>query len=143
MVGSSLTYNIEPYGLTYLLSLAQSPSQIESMLKIICSYYSSKEKITLQDINILFGSPSYSTSLEIIDAFIKKDNNLLVQLFFKIWSTGISYEDFLYELNINIKQIGILRPKTSQKLYRMIMKGWIQFAQGKTHSFDKLRLMIK
>ena len=70
-------------------------------------------------------------------------DNPLVELFFKVWSTGISYEDFLYELNINIKYIGILRPKTSQKLYRMIMKGWIQFAQGKTHSFDKLRLMIK
>lgn len=136
-------YNIEPSALTYLISLAQSPSQIEAMLKIICSYYSSNKKVSLEDINILFGSPTYSTTLEIINAFIKKDNKLLVQLFFKIWSTGISYEDFLYELNINIKHIGILKPKTSQKLYRMIMKGWIQFAQGKTHSFDKLRLMIR
>jgi DNA polymerase III gamma/tau subunit len=139
----NIPYNIEPRALSYLISLAQSPSQIEGILKIICSYYHSKKQILLEDINILFGSPSYSITLEIINAFIKKNNKLLVELFFKVWSTGISYEDFLYELNINIKHIGILRPKTSQKLYRMIMKGWIQFAQGKTHSFDKLRLLIK
>lgn len=139
----NIPYNIEPRALTYLISLAQSPSQIEGILKIICSYYPSKKQILLEDINILFGSPSYSITMEIIHAFIKKNNKLLVELFFKVWSTGISYEDFLYELNINIKHIGILRPKTSQKLYRMIMKGWIQFAQGKTHSFDKLRLLIK
>ena len=139
----NIQYNIEQRALAYLISLAQSPSQIEGILKIISSYYPSKKQILLEDINILFGSPSYSITLEIINAFIKKNNKLLVELFFKVWSTGISYEDFLYELNINIKYIGILRPKTSQKLYRMIMKGWIQFAQGKTHSFDKLRLMIK
>lgn len=133
--------NIDNAGLMFLISLAHSPSQIESMLKILSTYYYSKDIITAQDINLLFGSPSYNTTLEIINSFIKKNNDDLIQYFFKIWSTGISYEDFLYELNTNIKQIGILKPKTSQKLYRMVMKGWIQFAQGKTHSFDKLRLI--
>ena len=114
---------------------------MESMLKILNSYYINKETIRLKDINLLFGSPSYSCTLEIINAFVKKNKEDLIKLFFKIWSTGISYEDFLYELNLNIKQIGILKPKTSQKVYRMVMKGWIQFAQGKTHSFDELRLI--
>jgi hypothetical protein len=114
---------------------------MESMLKILHVYYLNKESITVSDINLLFGSPSYSFTLDIINAFVKKRNHELIQLFFKIWSTGISYEDFLYELNTNIKQIGILKPKTSQKLYKMIMKGWIQYAQGKTHSFDMLRLI--
>ena len=138
---NKLKFNIDMVGVSFIISLAHSPSQIESMLKILHSYYLNKETITVNDINLLFGSPSYSSTLEIINAFIKKDNNSLIQLFFKIWSTGISYEDFLYELNSNIKHIGILKPKTNQKLYKMIMKGWIQFAQGKTHSFDKLRLI--
>ena len=138
---NNIQFNIDSVGISFLISLAHSPSQIEAMLKILHAYYLNKENITISDINILFGSPSYSYTLEIIDAFIKKRKNHLIQLFFKIWSTGISYEDFLYELNSSVKQIGILKPKTSQKLYKMIMKGWIQFAQGKTHSFDKLRLI--
>jgi len=138
---NKIKFNIDSIGISFLISLAHSPSQVESMLKILNAYYINKETISLIDINLLFGSPSYNSTLEIINAFVKKKRNHLVQLFFKIWSTGISYEDFLYELNSSIKQIGILKPKTSQKLYRMIMKGWIQFAQGKTHSFDKLRLI--
>lgn len=139
---NNLKFNIDPAGISFLLTLAHSPSHIESMLKILSVYYLNKESVTAQDINLLFGSPSYSITLEIISSFIKKDKTKLIELFFKIWSTGISYEDFLYELNTNIRQIGILKPKTSQKLYKMIMKGWIQFAQGKTHSFDKLRLIV-
>ena len=139
---NNIKFNIDHLGLSFIVSLAHSPSQIESMLKVLHAYYLNKEMITVNDINLLFGSPSYSITLEIINAYVKKRNTDLIQLFFKIWSTGISYEDFLYESNSNIRQIGILKPKTSQKLYRMIMKGWIQFAQGKTHSFDKLRLII-
>ena len=139
---NNIKFNIDSLGISFIISLAHSPSQIESMLKVLHAYYLNKEMITVNDINLLFGSPSYSITLEIINAYVKKRNTDLIQLFFKIWSTGISYEDFLYELNSNIRQIGILKPKTSQKLYRMIMKGWIQFAQGKTHSFDKLRLII-
>jgi len=138
---NNLKFNIDTLGISFLISLAHSPSQMESMLKILHVYYLNKESITVSDINLLFGSPSYSFTLDIINAFVKKRNHELIQLFFKIWSTGISYEDFLYELNTNIKQIGILKPKTSQKLYKMIMKGWIQYAQGKTHSFDMLRLI--
>jgi DNA polymerase III delta prime subunit len=138
---NNLKFNIDSVGISFLISLAHSPSQMESMLKILHVYYLNKETITVSDINLLFGSPSYSFTLDIINAFVKKRNHELIQLFFKIWSTGISYEDFLYELNTNIKQIGILKPKTSQKLYKMIMKGWIQYAQGKTHSFDMLRLI--
>ena len=139
---NNIKFNIDHLAISFIVSLAHSPSQIESMLKVLHAYYLNKEIITVSDINLLFGSPSYSITLEIINAYVKKRNSDLIKLFFKIWSTGISYEDFLYELNSNIKQIGILKPKTSQKLYRMIMKGWIQFAQGKTHSFDKLRLIV-
>jgi len=135
-------FTIEPLALTFIISIAQCPSQVKSMMEILSNFYNNKEIITIQDINALFGSPSYNITIDIIQAYIKQNNKLLIDLFFKVWSTGISYEDFLYELNINIKQIGILKPKTSQKLYYMIMRGWIQFAQGKTHTFDMLRLML-
>ena len=133
---------IDSIGLTFLFTLAQTPSQLESMVKILSYYYKDKDKINIEDINNLFGSPSYNSSIKTLQSIIINDEKELLNLFFKIWSTGISYEDFLNELNIYIKQLGILKPQISQKLYYIIMKGWIQFAQGKTHSFDILRLLI-
>ena len=53
----------------------------------------------------------------------KKDDEKLFNLFFKIWSTGISYEDFLQDLNIYSKQLGILQPKMDQMIQYFIMKG--------------------
>ena len=146
-INHSLQINNSPFsisqsGLTFLFMIAQTPFQIESMIKILIHYYNDKKEISIEDINVLFGSPSYNVSFDIIKNIIAKNENELCKLFFKMWSTGISYEDFLYELNTNIKQFGIIKPKTSQYLYYIIMKGWIQFAQGKTHSFDMLRLML-
>jgi len=135
-------FKISLEGITFLLTIAQTPSQIENYINILQMYYINKDIINIHDINLLFGSPSYNITIHIIENLIKKNNEEIIRLFFKIWSTGISYEDFLYEINTNIKQIGVLKPKTSQKLYYIIMKGWIQFAQGKTHSFDMLRLML-
>ena len=129
--------------LTFFISLAQTPLQIKSMIQILCHYYKDKDTIEIEDISLLFGSPSYTNSTNILEAYISNNEKKLVDLFFKVWSTGISYEDFLYELNIHIKQLGILKPQTSQRLYYLIMKGWIQYAQGKTHSFDMLRLMLQ
>jgi len=136
------SFTISQSGLTFLFMIAHTPLQIESMIQILSYYYNDKKEITIDDINVLFGSPSYNVSFDIIKNLIAKNEKELCKLFFKIWSTGISYEDFLYELNTNIKQFGVLKPKTSQYLYYIIMKGWIQFAQGKTHSFDMLRLML-
>jgi DNA polymerase III delta prime subunit len=146
-INHSVSINNSPFtislsGLTFLLTLTQTPFQIETMIKILSYYYKDKTEINAEDINLLFGSPSYNISLDIIKNIVGKNEKQLCKLFFKIWSTGISYEDFLHELNTNIKQFGILKPKTSQHLYYLIMKGWIQFAQGKTHSFDMLRLML-
>ena len=56
--------------------------------------------------------------------------------------TGISYEDFLNEMNISLRQIGQLSPQKSQRLHELILKGWMYFAQGKTHSLDMLRLLF-
>ena len=135
-------FKISLEGITFLLTIAQTPSQIENYINILQKYYIDKDVITIEDINLLFGSPSYNVTIHMIQNLIKNNKEEIIKLFFKVWSTGISYEDFLYELNTNIKQIGILKPKTSQHLYYIIMKGWIQFAQGKTHSFDMLRLIL-
>lgn len=138
---SNQTLSQEAY--TFLISLAQSPSQIKSIIQLISYNYRDKNEITVSDINYLFGSPNYNFSLDILKAYIRNDEEKLFSLFFKIWTTGISYEDFLQDLNIYSKQLGIIQPKINQIIYYLIMKGWIQFAQGKTQSFDILRLLLQ
>ena len=140
---SSLKQKFSQDSYFFLTSLTQSPSQIKSIVQLLSHYYNDKELITVSDINYLFGSPNYSFSLEILRAYIKNDEEKLFSLFFKIWTTGISYEDFLQDLNIYSKQLGILQPKVYQMIHYFIMKGWIQFAQGKTQSFDILRLLLQ
>lgn len=134
---------LTPESYSFLMTLVKSPSQIKSIIQVLSNYYKNKEVINVEDINFLFGSPNYSFSIEILRAYLKKDDEKLFSLFFKIWSTGISYEDFLQDLNIYSKQLGILQPKMDQMIQYFIMKGWIQFAQGKTQSFDILRLLIQ
>jgi len=134
---------LTPEAYSFIMTLVKSPSQIKSIINILSNYYITEEVITIQHINYLFGSPNYSFSIDILRAYVKKDNEKLFNLFFKIWSTGVSYEDFLQDLNIYSKQLGILQPKIDQMINYFIMKGWIQFAQGKTQSFDILRLLIQ
>jgi hypothetical protein len=64
-------------------------------------------------------------------------------IFLEIWNTGISYEDFLHELVSTTHQMGILSPQDSQEINQLILKGWISFAQGKTHSLDLMRLFFR
>ena len=134
---------LTPEAYSFIMTLVKSPSQIKSIINILTNYYKTEEVISIQHINYLFGSPNYSFSIDILRAYVKKDNEKLFNLFFKIWSTGVSYEDFLQDLNIYSKQLGILQPKIDQMINYFIMKGWIQFAQGKTQSFDILRLLIQ
>jgi len=134
---------LTPEAYSFIMTLVKSPSQIKSIINILSNYYKTEELISIQHINYLFGSPNYSFSIDILRAYVKKDNEKLFNLFFKIWSTGVSYEDFLQDLNIYSKQLGILQPKIDQMINYFIMKGWIQFAQGKTQSFDILRLLIQ
>jgi hypothetical protein len=66
----------------------------------------------------------------------------IIELFLEIWTTGISYEDFLHELTSSVVQMGILSPLVNQDIHQLILKGWISFAQGKTHSLDLMRLFF-
>ena len=140
---NNTSFVLSKSALQYILILGKSPSQVETIIQLLSLYYIDKKEIHYEDVHLLFGSPSYNTSSDIIKSFIKKEDKDILKLFFRIWSTGISYEDFLYELTLYIKQLGVLKSNTYQKLYYLIMKGWIQFAQNKTHSFDMLRLILQ
>jgi hypothetical protein len=67
----------------------------------------------------------------------------MMRLFLEIWTTGISYEDFLHELTSSVHQMGILSPTLNQMIHQLILKGWISFAQGKTHTLDLMRLFFQ
>jgi DNA polymerase III delta prime subunit len=133
-----------PEILVSLVSLTQTPTEMKRMILILLAKYKGQSvKVPLDDINLLFGSQSLSLCSELLASFLSKNHEHCLQIFFKIWITGISYEDFLNEMNITLRQLGILNPKQSQAIHQLILRGWIYFAQGKTHSFDILRLLFK
>jgi DNA polymerase III gamma/tau subunit len=135
---------IEPAAIAIFISLAQTPTEIRHICEILCCFYRKSEKkhITSGDILSLFASPSFSMCVDILRAYIRKDKEAMMKHFMDIWSTGISYEDFLHELTSSVKQIGFIPPSTNQAIYQVILKGWISFAQGKTHTLDLMRLFF-
>jgi DNA polymerase III gamma/tau subunit len=138
---------IEDRAIQVFMSLAQTPTEIKNICSILCNVNKSKgvsnyETITYTDIIQLFASPSFSLCLEILYAYVKHDNKRIIELFLEIWTTGISYEDFLHELTSSVGQMGILTPAVNQTIHQLILKGWISFAQGKTHILDLMRLFF-
>jgi DNA polymerase III gamma/tau subunit len=135
---------LEPNAIAMFMSLAQTPTEIKNICNIICKVYNKKENylITADDLLNLFASPSFSLCLDILKAYVRKDNTSIMRLFLEIWTTGISYEDFLHELTSSVHQLGILNPAMNQMIHQVILKGWISFAQGKTHSLDLMRLFL-
>jgi DNA polymerase III delta prime subunit len=126
-----------------LMSLSQTPTEIRHIIQILCKVYANTSlTITSKEIMALFTSPSFSLCLELLRAHIRGDKDAMKSIFLEIWTTGISYEDFLYELTSAVYQLGILSPKVSQDIHQLILKGWISFAQGKTHSLDAMRLFF-
>lgn len=135
---------VEPKAISMFISLAQTPTEIKHICQIICSFYKGPQHTTIssQDILSLFASPSFSMCVDILRAYIRKDKEAMMKHFMDIWSTGISYEDFLYELTSSVKQLGFIPPVINQAIYQVILKGWISFAQGKTHTLDLMRLFF-
>jgi DNA polymerase III gamma/tau subunit len=125
------------------MSLTQTPTEIKNICQILC-YVGIKQDttITTADLLTLFASPSFSLCLDLLRAYVKKDKEKMMNLFLEIWTTGISYEDFLHELTSSVHQMGILPPATNQMIHQLILKGWISFAQGKTHSLDLMRIFF-
>lgn len=127
------------------MSIAQTPTEVRNICKVICSVFKDKDDytITTKDLTNLFVSPSFSLCLEILKAYVRHDKAEIMRLFIEIWNTGISYEDFLHELTSSVHQMGIIQPITNQIIHQLILKGWISFAQGKTHSLDLMRLFLE
>jgi DNA polymerase III gamma/tau subunit len=131
--------------ISVFMSLAQTPTEIKNVCNILCRVYgdsSEQHEITSAEIIGLFASPSFSLCLELLRAYVRKDHQTMMRVFLDIWTTGISYEDFLHELTSSVMQIGILSPSTTQDIHQLILNGWISFAQGKTHSLDLMRLFF-
>ena len=134
---------IEPNAIAMFMSLAQTPLEIKNICQILFKVYGAEKKaIASKDLLGLFSSPSFSLCLDILKAFVKNDKEAMMPLFLKIWTTGISYEDFLYELTSSVHQMGVLSPVINQRIHQLILKGWVYFAQGKTHSLDLMRLFL-
>jgi DNA polymerase III delta prime subunit len=134
---------LDQSAIAIFISLAKTPTQIKSITTLLCNVYGNEDKIiTSKDIISLFASPSFSLCLDLLRSYVQKNNQKMMQLFLDIWTTGISYEDFLHELTSSVHQMGILEPKISQDIHQLILKGWILFAQGKTHSLDLMRLFF-
>jgi DNA polymerase III gamma/tau subunit len=134
---------LSPHANLLFLSLSQTPTEMKRMILLLGTKYpDSKAPITPDQILEIFGSPSYSLCIQLLRNYLRGDIETCIDLFFKIWKTGISYEDFLNELNTTLRQIGQLPAQKSQRLHELILKGWMYFAQGKTHSLDMLRLLF-
>lgn len=135
--------NMDSSAIAIFMSLAKTPTQIKSITTLLCKVYGNQKiLITSKEVLSLFASPSFSLCLDLLRAYVKRDSERMMHLFLDIWTTGISYEDFLHELTSSVHQMGILPPKTSQDIHQLILKGWILFAQGKTHSLDLMRLFF-
>lgn len=135
---------ISPAAIAIFMSLAQTPTEIKNICQILGKVYGKDRSspIKSDEIISLFASPSFTLCLDLLRAYVRKDREKMMTVFLDIWTTGISYEDFLHELTYSVVQLGILPPSINQDIHQLILKGWISFAQGKTHSMDLMRLFF-
>lgn len=137
---------VQPEAIGLFMSLAQTPTEIKNFTQILCHTYGhsrdESSPITSKELLGLFASPSFSLCLDLLRAYVRNERDKMVKLFLEIWNTGISYEDFLHELTSSVVQMGVLPAAMNQKIHQLILKGWISFAQGKTHSLDLMRLFF-
>jgi hypothetical protein len=137
---------IDPSAVSIFLSLAQTPIEIRNFCHLLCAIYGKTKKpdesIQSSEILSFFAAPSFSLCLSLLQAYLKNDTDSMKAIFLEIWNTGISYEDFLHELTSSVHQLGVLEPRSSQDIHQLILKGWVLFAQGKTHLLDLMRLFF-
>lgn len=137
---------VEPAAIAMFMSIAQTPTEIKNISQILCRVFGTIREegapITSNELLSLFASPSFSLCLELLRAYVRKEEAKMITLFLEIWNTGISYEDFLHELTSSVLQMGVLPPAINQQIHQLILKGWIYFAQGKTHTLDLMRLFF-
>lgn len=141
ILGVTLTFT--PEAKIFFMKLVKTPTEIYNYLRILARDPDIEGRhITDTDLIDRFTAPSFHLCYLLLIAYIYKREEEILQHFLDIWATGISYEDFLYELSNAIKQFGVLPPSTAQTIHQLIMRGWISYAQGKTHVMDLMRLFI-
>ena len=126
-----------------IISILHSPTEIKNMCKLIKTIYTEKHEIQEHDVVNLFSAPSFKLCIDLLKAYITKNEDKLHKIFIELWATGISYEDFLHEINLSITTIGVISAGDSQKINQILLRGWIYFAQGKTHTLDMMRLFLE
>jgi hypothetical protein len=136
---------LSPNAYAVFMSVAQTPTQIRNVTKLLADHFRNRTgyQITSADILNLCSAPSFSLCLQLLRAYVQSDRQRLMTIFLDLWMTGISYEDFLHELDSSIYMLGILPPATSQRIHQVLLRGWMNFAQGKTHSLDMMRLFLE
>jgi len=127
------------------MSLSKTPTEIRIITKIIGKHFQPRAPYELQSSDIigLFSAPSFSLCLTLLKAYILKNNDEMFKIFIDLWMTGISYEDFLHELDSSIYMLGVIPAAKSQRIHKLLLRGWMYFAQGKTHSLDMMRLFLE
>jgi replication factor C subunit 3/5 len=139
---TKLTLSNDAYNV--ILSILHSPTEIKNICKLIKTVFHNKTyEIQEHDIVNLISAPSFKLCIELLKAYITKNEDKLHKIFIELWATGISYEDFLHEINLSITTIGIISAGDSQKIHQILLRGWIYFAQGKTHTLDMMRLFLE
>ena len=130
--------------ISVFMSIAQTPTQIRNITRIIGPKFVSQAPYEIKDTDIIdnFSAPSFSLCLNLLKAYIANKNSEMISIFIDLWTTGISYEDFLHELDSSLNMLGIIPANISQKIHQILLRGWIYFAQGKTHTLDMMRLFL-
>ena len=135
---------MSPESLPTFMSIVQTPTQIRNCIRILARHYKEKESYMVQkdDILGLFSAPSFSLCFELLKSFILKDDTKMIGIFIELWKTGISYEYFLHELDSSLDLMEFIPANSAQEIHELLIRGWIYFAQGKTHALDMMRLFL-
>lgn len=123
-----------------LMMMSLSPRQLLQYMKCIKALGCSKAEQTLK---YIFTGKADDRIRELVKCFLRNQEDKLYETLFDLWNSGISYEDFLTDLTRCVKSMGILPPKQEQKLYELIIQGWIYYTHGRTHFLDLLSLFRK
>jgi hypothetical protein len=113
-------------------------------VRILARHYRDRESysVTNEDVLGLFSAPSFSLCFELLKSFILKDDTKMIGIFIELWKTGISYEDFLHELDSSLDLMEFIPAAAAQEIHELLIRGWMYFAQGKTHTLDMMRLFL-
>lgn len=120
-----------------LMTMALSPRQLLQYMKCIKALGCEKSE---ENLKYIFTGKADERIRDLVRFFLRNQEEKIYETLFDLWNSGISYEDFLSDLTRCIKSIGILPPRQEQKLYELIIQGWIYYTHGRTHFLDLLSL---